>query len=357
MNERGLTSSIMDYARFNYVAQPGDKGVKLIPPSLGIYDRYAIEWLYKPVDAEDMWEESRIAGALIDSHAGDPWYRFGAQQSASALVQYDPTARTQDLGDDPIRAGNYAVSNLKYILPNIKDWIEDDPDFSHRSQLYTQLCSQYGRYLNNVLALIGGVVLTKVKDGTPGSPCVPVPAARQREALRWVLDEVRSSGWLDEPDLTSHFGLHSPESNKIASTVGLSLASAAPLAVSTAVANGSAYSLEEYFDDLFSMLFHSGRLTSQEKTLQRSIVSGMSRAAAPQPAKPASLDDGEFCFGEAISPTQSPVDVSAVNETAGYRLQFLRKVAKMAGKRRSSARPGERAHYEYLYETARKALL
>ena len=90
----GTTPSIMDYARFNYVAQPGDKGVKLTPPDLGVYDYYVIKWLYSPVpEAKDMWEESKIAEKWIDEKAGDPRYRYGRQQLAFRI---DPSALEED---------------------------------------------------------------------------------------------------------------------------------------------------------------------------------------------------------------------------------------------------------------------
>ena len=94
----GTTTSIMDYARFNYVAQPGDKGVKLTPPELGVYDYYLIKWLYSPVpEAKDMWEEAEMAQKWIDEKAGDPYYRYGRQQLAFRI---DPSALEEDLGDD-----------------------------------------------------------------------------------------------------------------------------------------------------------------------------------------------------------------------------------------------------------------
>ena len=115
----------MDYARHNYVAQPEDKGVKLTPPDLGVYDEYVIQWLYTPVpEAKDMWEEAEIASRLIDEKAGDPFYRYGRQQIQSqGFGQYDPSALMEDLGDDPIKAGNYGIKNLKYILPRMNEWI------------------------------------------------------------------------------------------------------------------------------------------------------------------------------------------------------------------------------------------
>lgn len=328
----GTTASIMDYARFNYVAQPSDRGVRLVPPSLGVYDKYAIEWLYKPVpDAADLWEETAAAEAVIDAHEGDPFYRFGAQQPAMAPVQYDPTARTQDLGDDPLKAGDYAISNLRYILPRLNEWIDDDPDYSHRRQLYSQLAIQFGRYLDNAQALIGGVVLYKTKSG---DPCVPVPAPKQQEALRWVVSQVAASEWLDEPSVTSRLGLHGSESAKAAVVVANYLAGEAPLAVATAQSNGSAYTSEDYFDDLFAVVFHSGNYTEAERVLQRSLISYLTRRATP--SKPQESRSASFCFGEDTLPTQPSVDVSAQSDTAVYRLAFLQRVKKWCRSRRNN---------------------
>lgn len=119
----GTTPSIMDYARFNYVAQPGDKGVRLTPPDLGVYDYYAIKWLYSPIAGNlSVKEEAKVLEGWVDEKAGDPIYRYGKQQIAS---RYDPSAIEEDLGDDPIKAGSYGISNLKYILKNLNTWIED----------------------------------------------------------------------------------------------------------------------------------------------------------------------------------------------------------------------------------------
>lgn len=335
----GTTASIMDYARFNYVAQPGDRDVRLVPPSLGVYDKYAIEWLYKPVpEAADLWEEAALAETVIDAHEGDPFYRFGAQQPSMAPVQYDPTARTQDLGDDPIKAGEYGIANLRYILPHLNEWIVDDPDYSHRRQLYSQIAIQYGRYLSHAEALIGGVVLYKAKTC---DPCVPVSAKKQRDALRWVISEVAASAWLDEDSVTERLGLHASESAKAAASVAQYLAGSAATAVATAESNGSAYTSEAYFDDLFDIVFHTGQFTEAERVLQRALISTLTRRATP--AKPQENKDADFCFGEDTVPTQPSVDVSAQSNTAVYRHSFLQKVKKWCRVRRNNP------DFAYLY--------
>ena len=328
----GTTASIMDYARFNYVAQPGDTDVRLVPPSLGVYDKYAIEWLYKPVpEASDLWDEASRAEVLIDAHEEDPFYRFGAQQPSMAMVQYDPTARTQDLGDDPMKAGDYGIANLRYILPHFSEWISDDPDYSHRRQLYSLLVTQFGRYLGKVDSLIGGVVLYKTKTG---EPCVPLPSQKQKAALRWVVSQVAASAWLDEPSVTERLGLHASESAKAAVSVAQYLAGSAPVAVATAQSNGSTYTSEAYFEDLFDAVFHGGKYTEAEHVLQRALITFLTRRSAP--AKTQENKNTGFCFGEDTPPTQPSVDVAAQSDTAVYRLAFLQKVKKWTRSRRNN---------------------
>ncbi|MFA6592939.1 MAG: zinc-dependent metalloprotease [Bacteroidales bacterium] len=376
----GTTPSIMDYARFNYVAQRGDKGVRLTPPDLGVYDRYVIEWLYKPVlEADDMWEEAKIAQKLLDDKAGDPFYRYAPQQISGSKSYgcYDPSARSEDLGDDPIKASNYGTSNLKYILPNVAVWITDDPDNTHRSQLYSQIANQYNRYLNNVLAQVGGIYLNDVKDGTPGVPVRPVSKEVQRKSMQWVIGQLRSCSWLNESSVCDKFDVRVPMSNKIVASVSDNLVTVVPSNVMLSSANakvGEAYSAKDFYDDLFSEAFVnslSGRkLTSEEKTMQRNLVLSISKpmiAATNKSSVSASLDrvpaleelSDEFpeCgFGEASQPYQKAVDISAIDETDGYNRQFLVRVQAMAKSKRQSGPLDDRAHYEYLYGKTSEAL-
>jgi len=359
--EFGTTPSIMDYARFNYVAQPSDTEVSLIPPRLGVYDYYAIEWLYGSVPgAEDPWEEAAVKARLIESHETDPMYRFSAQGSSSAaMTEYDPTARKNDLGDDPIAAGNYGVANLKYILPHLNEWIDDDADGSHRKALYDNMVSQYNRYLLNVVALIGGIRLNTVRDEA-GIPAVdPVPASIQKEALRWTVSSVRDLSWLDAPEVTARYGLSSPASAKEASALAVRLAGQAATGVMLSSLNGGDYTVEAYFDDLYDEVFR-GRLTPSMKALQRELVSYLSRSTGTfLRSSGKALEDSvpygnEACFGDADGPIQRSVDPGAADETKAARLEMLVKVKKMAASKRKSG--PEKTHYEYLYRIAQSTL-
>lgn len=377
----GTTPSIMDYARFNYVAQPGDRGVKLVPPSLGVYDMYAIKWLYTPViGARDIWDEYRIAGKIIDEKAGDPLYRYGPQQITTSLSYgvYDPSARTEDLGDDPVKASTYGVSNLKYILPKMNEWIGcDDPDFTHRSDLYYQLTSQYNRYIGHVLAQVGGIYLNRVTADTPQKPAEAVSRKSQKEALRWVITQLRNSSWLNDRTVTSRLPLAAPESNKICQSAAKTLASVTPVNVtlSASVAEpGKAYTIKNYYDDLYAELFAAcagGRkLSGEEKTLQREILTASAKEVSSfisksfaEPSDGATdahqhQDEEMWCgcgLGEMTRPYQAAVSIATIDEINSYRIVFLGKVKSLASSLRYSANPDDRAHYEYIYAKAKAA--
>ena len=164
----GTTTSIMDYARFNYVARPGDRerGVKLTPPRFGLYDYYAVKWLYTPVpDAATAADEYAVTSKWITGAAADSVYRFGKQQFSRSI---DPRSQSEDLGDDAVKASGYGIANLKYILGNMNAWISaQDPDFSQRRTLYDEVLTQYIRYLNHVLANVGGIYFAEKMEGDP----------------------------------------------------------------------------------------------------------------------------------------------------------------------------------------------
>ena len=377
----GTTPSIMDYARFNYVAQPGDKGVKLVPPSLGVYDEYAIKWLYTPViGAKDIWEEAEIAGKIIEAKAGDPLYRYGAQQMATSAAygSYDPSARTEDLGDDPIKSSDYGIRNLKYILPRMNEWIgADDEDFTHRGDLYTQLTNQYYRYIGNVMAQIGGIYLNNVKEGSSVKPSTPVSKNVQKASLKWVVGQLRASSWINDADVTSNLPLSAPQSNKICAQVAKALASTVPANVmlaSVVPGAGKPYTVKEYYDDLYNELFASSiagrRLTSEEKTLQREVLTAsakdvksmLAKSFAEDPdideyaAEPMWCGCDDINLGEGKGPYQKSVSVLTIDESDGCRIVFLNKVKALASSRRSSAPSEDKAHYEYLLARVNAAL-
>ena len=179
----GTAPSIMDYARFNYVAQPGDGDVALMP-NIGIYDKYAIKWGYRPIlDAATAQDEKKTLDGWILEHAGDPMYRFGRQQ----FGVIDPSSQTEDLGDDAMKASAYGIANLKRIVPNLIKWTaEDGQNYDELDKMYGQVLSQYNRYMGHVAANVGGVYEMYKTYDQEGAVYTHVAAAKQKEALTFL---------------------------------------------------------------------------------------------------------------------------------------------------------------------------
>jgi len=182
----GTAPSIMDYARFNYVAQPGDGDVSMMP-NIGVYDKYSIKWGYRPILDKEGMEEKPILDQWILEHAGDPLYRFGAQQWSVV----DPSSQTEDLGDDAVKASNYGIENLKRIIPNLISWTsEDGKDYDDLETLYDQVLTQFNRYMGHVSNNIGGVYQYNKTYDQEGAVFIPVPKERQEESMQFLQDQL-----------------------------------------------------------------------------------------------------------------------------------------------------------------------
>ncbi len=179
----GTAPSIMDYARFNYVAQPEDKGVALMP-NIGIYDKHAIRWGYRPIpEAKSAEEERETLNEWIRAHENDPMYRFGRQRG----TPLDPSSQTEDLGDDAMKASEYGIANLKRILPNLIEWTKEDAkDYEDLQEMFGQVLGQWNRYMGHVTANVGGVYENfKTYDQT-GAVYTYVPKEKQKEAVKFL---------------------------------------------------------------------------------------------------------------------------------------------------------------------------
>ena len=193
----GTAPSIMDYARFNYVAQPEDEGVALMP-NIGVYDKYAIAWGYKPILNTTAEAEKETLNNWILEHAGDPMYRFGHQQVGDVV---DPSSQTEDLGDDAILASTYGIKNLKRIVPNLIAWTtETGENYSDLNDMYGQLLSQFNRYMGHVANNIGGVYEHYKTADQAGAVYTYVDKAHQKDALKFINAQLfKTPQWLLDP--------------------------------------------------------------------------------------------------------------------------------------------------------------
>lgn len=194
----GTAPSIMDYARFNYVAQPEDSVVD-ITPKIGVYDKYAIEWGYRWTGTKTAHNELPITNQWIRKHENDPLYFYGPQQRQII----DPRSQSEDLGDNAVKASEYGLKNLKRIIPNILEWTKKEgQDYYKASKLYKAVIDQWELYSNHVMANIGGIYLNNTVYGDGKESYQPVPTNLQKDALDYLIkNAIMPQEWLFTPNI------------------------------------------------------------------------------------------------------------------------------------------------------------
>ncbi|MBR3653297.1 MAG: zinc-dependent metalloprotease [Bacteroidales bacterium] len=294
VEEHGHTVSIMDYARFNYVAQPQDNiGKAGLYPRINDYDKWAIEFGYKPTYFQTPKEDQLYWNkVIIERLAENPRLWFGGEGRDD-----DPRALTEDLGDNAMVASTYGIANLKRVLQQIPEWNKEEADmYANVSRMYDAVVSQFGRYLGHVSANIGGRFITNHSIEQPDMvKYAPVPKERQREALKWLDENLfHEPAWLvkvpyiweltDRPDTYVSRLVNSV----ISSSSLLSVAKIARLG-QFAQYDASNYKPEEYLSDLegmvFAELFKVGKVDGYRRFLQRRYVTVALEVAATAPAR------------------------------------------------------------------------
>ena len=294
VEEHGHTVSIMDYARFNYVAQPQDNiGKAGLYPRINDYDKWAIEFGYKPTYFQTPKEDQLYWNkVIIERLAENPRLWFGGEGRDD-----DPRALTEDLGDNAMVASTYGIANLKRVLQQIPEWNKEEADmFANVSRMYDAVVSQFGRYLGHVSANIGGRFITNHSIEQPDVvKYAPVPKERQKEALKWLDENLfHEPAWLvkvpyiweltDRPDTYVSRLVNSV----ISSSSLLSVSKIARLG-QFAQYDASNYKPEEYLSDLegmvFAELFKVGKVDGYRRFLQRRYVTVALEVAATAPAR------------------------------------------------------------------------
>lgn len=199
VSKNGHTSSIMDYARFNYVAQPED-GVTDLFPRIGDYDKWAIEWGYTFMDTRDQKVEDSLLNIMVKKAYENPRLHFGTE-----ISQYDPRFQREDLGDNAMKASAYGIKNLKRIMPNLEKWSSrEGKSYAELEELYNALIGQYRRYMGHVAKNIGGVYEDPKTSDMSGQPFRIVPVATQQEAIQFLNEYVFTAPtWLADVTIIS----------------------------------------------------------------------------------------------------------------------------------------------------------
>ena len=278
-NRYGTAPSIMDYARFNYVAQPEDKGVSLMP-NVGVYDKHSIKWGYRPIlEAKNAKEEKPILDKWILDHENDPMYRFGSQQFGNPI---DPSSQTEDLGDDAIKSSKYGIENLKKIAPKIKDWTDKEgEDFQDLRDLYQQIFNQFNRYMGHVIANVGGIYENYKTTDQKGAVYSHVSKSYQKKCIQFLNEQLfQTPNWMIDYEISNKIET-TGITNRIRKTQVnnlnklLDFARLARMIENEAI-NKDAYSIVEMISDvqngLWSELNTNSKISVYRRSLQKSYV-------------------------------------------------------------------------------------
>ena len=292
----GVSPSIMDYARQNYVAQPGDGlAPKDFIRRLGPFDRFVINWGYRVLPVATPEAERPILNRLLTEQTGPMPYRYLSE----FLTGIDARSQTEDIGDDPLRASAYAVANMRRMLPNLVAWTtKPGEDYDELAELYGEALANWGRYMNHVVALIGSVTVDAKTADQPGVVYAVVPRARQEAALRFIADEVfRTPSWLAPDAVLSRIGPQPPNAT-LTGVQGaivnqmLDVRRLARLALAESAFPTGAYPASSYLSDLRGALWGGGLTPdANRRALQRLHLQRLAALIAP-PAPPAAGQGG-----------------------------------------------------------------
>lgn len=193
----GIATTIMEYARQNYVAQPGDENISFIR-QLGPYDLYSINWGYRLIpNSHTPEDEKETLDSWIMEKSGDPMYRFAGSTG------YDPSAQTEDLGDDPVKASTYGLMNLKRVVPELMEWTYTEGEgYEDLEEIYRELIGMWSRYSRHVATNIGGVYQNRKSADQDGFLYTPVSKENQLRALAFLNEHVFTTPyWLLDTDI------------------------------------------------------------------------------------------------------------------------------------------------------------
>ena len=294
----GHTASIMDYARFNYVAQPEDKiGEKGLFPRINDYDKWAIKWgyQYRPEFKTPADEKKRLRAEttkVLESNRRLWW-------TGDEGMGRDPRSQTEDLGDNQMRANEYGIKNLKRVMQNIEKWTaQPDDQYRDLNEIHRAVISQYQRYINHVQRYIGGRYTNKMHGQRANDD---VSRDLQREAMQWIDRNVMDAPlWLYPKSVIDKLGTDYAEDirQRQQTAISLLLSPTAILAMHNAALRADQpYTVEEYLDDAFAMVWKP--LTDQNEEQndfrryqQRTYVDLLGNGLNPtiDPSKPATAN-------------------------------------------------------------------
>jgi hypothetical protein len=276
-DKHGTAPSIMDYARFNYIAQPGD-GVTKLHPQIGEYDLWAIKWGYSWFPGKKTsHQEKEVLDAWTKEKAGNPLYYYGRQGTS-----IDPRLQNEDLGDNAMKASSYGIANLKRILPNIEKWTyQKGEDYSDVQELYNEVLAQFNRYMGHVATNIGGMNENFKMYDQKGPVYDFVNKSLQRDAVLFFNKQLFTTPtWLINGEELSKFDngviinrIKASQVNTLSNV--LSQSRLARMFDNEAKNGSNAYTVADLFNDLRGGIFTAGKPDVFKRNLQRGYIENL----------------------------------------------------------------------------------
>ncbi|TWR30591.1 zinc-dependent metalloprotease [Mucilaginibacter pallidiroseus] len=276
-DKHGTAPSIMDYARFNYIAQPGDNVTRLYP-QIGEYDEWSVKWGYSYFPGnKTAKQEKEMLDVWTKAKAGNPLYYFGRQGTS-----IDPRLQNEDLGDNAMKASTYGIANLKRILPNIEKWTyQKGEDFDDLRDLYNEVIGQYNRYIGHVTMNIGGMNENYKTYDQKGPVYGFVSKSLQHDAVEFLNKQVFTTPyWLINNNELSKFDngvvINRIKALQVSALGNVLNASRMARMFDNETRNGaSAYTVANMFNDLRSGIFGAGKADQFKRNLQRGYVDNL----------------------------------------------------------------------------------
>ena len=280
--KNGIAATIMDYARYNYVAQPGDKNIRFIR-QLGPYDHYSINWGYRVIpNIKKPSDETKTLDKWISDKGNDPVYKFGIQRRRG----FDPESQTEGIGNNQVKASTYGVNNLKIVAKNLKSWTSDQTNnYDDLSELHKELLGVFNRYSGHVTGIIGGVIENNKKPEQEGYIYKNSSKLAQKDAMKWLQNNVFNNvEWLISNEIIKNINPsgHTESILKIQNRQLYSLLNTQRLKrmMDAEITEKDFYSTINMFKDLrngiFSELEKAANVSIFRRNIQKSFIERMS---------------------------------------------------------------------------------
>lgn len=369
----GTSPSVMDYARFNYVAQPGDGVTWFNPPLIGRYDYFMMKMGYMPIFEKD---EKETLKKWFNEAKSSLVYSYGPQNNATL----DPSSQSEDLGDDAVKASNYGMKNARFIMNNLKKWaVENNYEQSDLQERYSAVVGQFNNYFGHVLTTFSGIYLYMPDIDDNQAAGVAVPKAKRKEALQFLLNETKDlPNWIDRKDINEKVpGLLRTNFTDLQASYLSRIFRGVNQAMELNSKLGNDYTGTEMMNDIYNSIFKGAiagqNLTATDRTLQYAYVKEMmsklgftkesASGARAFPFAPRSLCNHPDCQAHddenndvLLSSISSDSERATAIEFKNICFAQLLKIKTLLTAKQNSGDEATKAHYKYLVHEINKAL-